>query len=160
MRFGRRKKSERPPPGEFPRQFTEAFMEQTLPTTSPTEAQAAVNHLRSKGWTEEELAAKILPYMPRGPSAASSGGGPAAVVVPGNVSRDWLDRELPALDRTQIRAVVDELERRGWPPGQAATAVLPHLLPKLPREDANAILTGLRDLGMSEAEIASLARVN
>jgi hypothetical protein len=160
MRFGRSRKSNRPPAGEYPRQFTEQFMQRTLPTTSPLEAQSAIAHLRTKGWTEEELAQKILPYMPRPGSFAATPGAatPAGPAVPAQISRDWLDRHLPAMDRGQIRLVVDELERRGWSPGQAAVAVLPHLLPKLPPEDAQAILAGLRELGMSEAEIASIAR--
>jgi hypothetical protein len=151
MRFGRRKEG-RPPPGDYPKQFTEAFMRETLPTTSPAEAQAGVNHLRTKGWTEEELARKILPYMPRRP------GGSVAVAMPDPVPHLWLARELPAMDRAQLRDVVDELERRGWPAAKAATTVLPHLLPKLTPADAHAILTGLRDLGMSEAEIDAVAR--
>ncbi len=127
-------------------------MRETLPTTSPAEAQAGVNHLRSKGWTEEELAQKILPYMPRRP------GGAGAAALPNPVPHGWLARELPVMDRAQLRDVVDELERRGWSAAQAATTVLPHLLPKLPPADAQAILAGLRDLGMSEAEIAAVAR--
>lgn len=132
-------------------------MQQTLPTTTPAEARAGVEHLRRKGWTEEELAQKILPYMPR--QAPPAGGRAAtAVVLPDPVTRHWLDRELPAMDRGQIRQVVDELERRGWPAARAAVTVLPHLLPRLPPEDAQAILAGLRELGMSESEIASVAR--
>ena len=136
-------------------------MQQTLPTTSPAEARSAVEHLRGKGWTEEELAEKILPYMPRprsGRPLADEPGTPV-LAVPARVSRDWLDGHLPSMDRGQIRLVVEELERRGWSPAEAAVTVLPYLLPKLPREDAQAILTGLGELGISESRIASLARV-
>jgi hypothetical protein len=136
-------------------------MQQTLPTTSPAEARSAVDHLRGKGWTEEELAEKILPYMPRERPAPSGADrpGPPTIAVPAQVSRDWLDGHLPAMDRTQIRLVVEELERRSWSPTEAAVTVLPYLLPKLPSEDAQAILAGLRDLGISESQIASLARI-
>lgn len=135
-------------------------MRATLPTTTPLEAQSAIAHLRTKGWTEEELAQKILPYMPpRGASPSAPGASaPGDPGVPAQVSRDWLDRHLPAMNRGQIRLVVDELERRGWSPAGAAVTVLPHLLPKLPPEDREAILAGLRDLGMSEDEIGSVAR--
>ena len=60
------------------------------------------------------------------------------------------------MDRGQVRLVVEELERRGWPPTRLAVAVLPHLLPKLPPEDVDAILAGLKQLGMTDDEIARL----
>lgn len=136
-------------------------MQQTLPTCSPAEARAAVEHLRRKGWTEEQLAEQILPYMPRADRwpqrRAARGPEPKTVSVPPRVSMDWLDEHLPTMDREQIRLVVEELEQRGWSPTEAAVAVLPHLLPKLPREDADAILAGLKELGMTDGEIARLA---
>ncbi len=116
--------------------------------------------MRSRGWTEAEVAERILPYMPPLSEPAGAGlpaGEARGVSVPDEVSTAWLDRHLPAMDRGQIRLVVEELERRGWPPTQLAVEVLPHLLPKLPPADANAILTGLRELGMSEDEVARLA---
>jgi hypothetical protein len=114
--------------------------------------------MRSRGWTEAEVAERILPYMPA-PSAAGaqSGGDASAISVPAQVSTAWLDRHLPAMDRGQIRLVVEELEQRGWRPTELAVAVLPHLLPKLERADADAILGGLRELGMTEEEVARLA---
>ena len=158
MRFGRRRKSTRPPPGEYPRQFTEAFVQATLPTETPAQAHSTLDHLRSKGWTEEELAEKILPYMPRRrPEAPTAGGG--GIIIPGGASKAWLDQQLPSMDRHQMRLVVDELERRGWSPAEAAVTVLPHLLPKLSPGDREAILAGLRDLGLTEEEITSVARV-
>lgn len=117
--------------------------------------------MRGRGWTEAEVAERILPYMPPTPPAAASGdarsGGERAISLPARVSTAWLDRHLPAMDRGQIRLVVEELERRGWPTPEVAVAVLPHLLPKLPPADANAILAGLRELGMTEEELARLA---
>ena len=136
-------------------------MQQTLPTCSPAEARAAVEHLRRKGWTEEQLAEQILPYMPRvdrwAARRAARGPGPKTVSVPPGVSMTWLDEHLPTMDREQIRLVVEELEGRGWPPTEVAVAVLPHLLPKLPAADADAILAGLRELGMTEEELARLS---
>lgn len=82
--------------------------------------------------------------------------GPPAVSVPQRASTRWLDAHLPAMDRTQIRLVVEELERRNWPPTDLAIAVLPHLLPKLPPEDATAIVSGLKELGLNNEEIARL----
>lgn len=117
--------------------------------------------MRRKGWTEEEVAQRILPFMPPLTPTPEGGEaeavGPRAVSVPPRVSTRWLDRHLPAMDRTQIRLVVEELERRGWPPTDLAVAVLPHLLPKLPHEDADAILAGLKELGLTDGEIARLA---
>ena len=153
----RRARSKRVP-GEYPESFVKAWMAQTLPTTTPAEAESAVRHLRSKGWSEQQLAEFILPYMPR------EDGSPAAlraraleappIELPPVVSADWLDERLPALDRGQIRLVVDELERRGWSRGTVAMAILPHLLPKLPAADAQAVVAGLARLGMTEEEIA------
>jgi hypothetical protein len=74
--------------------------------------------------------------------------------MPADVTPAWLDEHLPAMDRRQMRLVVDELERRGWPLATVAMAVLPHLLPKLPADDARAIIAGLAELGMSGEEIA------
>jgi hypothetical protein len=149
-------------------------MARTLPTATPAEAAAAVRHLRHEGWSEEKLAEFILPYMPRGggeagfpgrqpaPGAApgaQAGQGPGtrsradAILLAPDVDQGWLDAHLPAMDRRQMRLVVDELEGRGWPPGRVALAVLPHLLPKLPPDDVQAIVAGLADLGMSDEEI-------
>lgn len=157
MRFSRR--SKRPPRGEFPPSFTQAWIRGTLPTASPAEARGVVEYMRRKGWTEEEVAELILPYMPR--AARSPGHAPAAASsgfsIPPRVSTAWLDQNLPAMDREEIRLVVDELERRGWSVPDAALAVLPHLLPKLPAEGAEAILAGLKELGMTDAEIDRLA---
>ena len=126
--------------------------------------------MRAKGWSEEEIAELILPYMPPprsgGESRAAAEPRPAAearapaerrVVVPAGVSMAWLDEHLPATDRQAIGLVVEELERRGWSSSDVALAVLPHLLPKLPPEDRDAILAGLKELGMTDAEIARLA---
>lgn len=137
MRFRRRPR--RPPRGEYPPSFTHAWIRQTLPSASPAEAQALLHRVRSRGWSEAEVAERILPYMP--PASSDP-----AISVPAQVSAEWLDRRLPAMDRGQIRLVVDELERRGWPPTEVAETVLPHLLPKLPTADAEAILTGLGEL--------------
>lgn len=182
MRFGRRSKQAEggpPPPGEFPPSFTRAFMRQTLPTTSPAEARSVVERMRRKGWTEEEVEQHLLPYMPQPrqepppheeePSREEEhetprqeqhpdDGAERAVSLPPRVSRTWLDEHLPAMDRRELRLVVEELERRGWSPSQAALAVLPHLLPKLPAEDREAILAGLTELGVSDEEIARLRR--
>lgn len=185
MRFGRRKKGSaggRPEPGEYPPSFTRAFMRQTLPTASPEEAREVVERMRRKGWTEDEVEKHLLPYMPvpreeprrqedpddgteravpgdGGERAVADGGGDRAVYVPPRVSRAWLDEHLPGMDRRELRLVVEELERRGWSPPDAARAVLPHLLPKLPAADREAILAGLTELGLSDDEIARLATV-
>ncbi|MDQ4049120.1 MAG: hypothetical protein M3131_07045 [Actinomycetota bacterium] len=151
-----RRRHKKPPPGEFPPSFTRAFFRQTMPTTSPAEARRVLEHVRGKGWSEEEIAEVILPYMP--PARPSAGGRePRSADVPDRVSPAWLDEHLPEMDREGIRRVVDELERRGWPPADAAVAVLPHLLPKLPPEDVEAILAGLREIGVSDEQIARLA---
>ncbi len=160
MRFLRRRK--RTPPGEYPEQFTRAFVRQTLPTATPAEARSTVEHLRGKGWSDDKLAQHVLPYMPpdagSAPRRATTRGAPDAISVPTPVSRGWLDRQLPAMTPGQIRLVVEELERRGWSAREAAVAVLPHLLPKLPEADARAILAGLHELGVSDDEVARLAR--
>jgi hypothetical protein len=129
-------------------------MRQTLPTTSPAEAHAAVDHLRAKGWTEEELAEQILPYMPR-PRPPRAGD--RFTYIPAGVSKTWLDQHLPSMDREGIRRVVEELERRGWSAAESAVAVLPHLLPKLPPADADAIRAGLKEIGVSAEDIARLS---
>lgn len=144
-----RRRRSRPPPGEFPPSFTHAWIRRTLPTASAAEAQGLLRTMRDRGWTEAEIAERILPYMPRVP--------PAPAHVPAEVSTAWLDRHLPAMDREQIGVVVAELERRGWPAPELALAVLPHLLPKLPPADANAILAELGTLGLSREQIARLA---
>jgi len=117
--------------------------------------------MRSRGWTEAEVAERILPYMPPMPPTVpgdpAQGGGEETVALPARVSTAWLDRHLPAMDRRQLRLVVEELERRGWPAGELAMAVLPHLLPQVPPADAEAILEGLRELGMTEEEISRLS---
>ncbi|MDQ3644887.1 MAG: hypothetical protein M3356_05190 [Actinomycetota bacterium] len=116
--------------------------------------------MRDRGWTEAEVAERILPYMPAPPAPVDgdpAAGPEGAISVPAQVSNAWLDRELPAMDRGQIRLVVEELERREWPPTELAVAVLPHLLPKLGAADANAVLRGLSELGMTDEEIARLA---
>jgi len=145
---------------DHPENFVKGWMALTLPSATPVEAELAVRHLRSKGWTEQQLADFILPYMPREPPpppAAAPGvtlEAPQAISVPPGISTAWLDEHLPAMDRRQLRLVVDELERRGWSPGSVALAVLPHLLPTLPAEDARAVVAGLADLGMTDDEIA------
>ena len=161
MRFWRRRRR-RPPPGEYPPSFTHAWIRLGLPTASATEARGLLHTMRSRGWTEAEVAERILPYMPPMPPTAAVGpagaGGEEPVSLPAGVSTAWLDRHLPAMDRRQLRLVVEELERRGWPAGELAITVLPHLLPKLPLADAEAILQGLRELGMANEEIARLKR--
>lgn len=192
MRWRVRPKPKRVP-GEYPERFVKAWQAATLPTTTPAEAESAVAHLRSKGWSEEKLAEFILPYVPREAepaagsegaailgtrggttftwapdergAAPSSGEQPAAarpgepsVTLPPDVTRPWLDEHLAQMDRRQLRSVVDELERRGWPPGEVAMAVLPHLMPLLPSEDRRAIVAGLSELGMDGVEIARATR--
>lgn len=159
MRFLRRRKPR--VPGEYPESFTRAWVRQTLPTASQAEARSTVEHLRGKGWSEEKLAQHVLPYVPREDPTkldANITGEPERVPMPDHVSREWLDRRLPAMPPRQIRLVVEELERRGWSPSEAAVAVLPHLLPKLDEDDAQVILAGLGKLGLSDAEVARLAR--
>jgi hypothetical protein len=157
MRWRRRPKPKRVP-GEYPESFVKGWMALTLPSATPVEAASAVRHLRSKGWTEQQLAEFILPYMPRDARAPTALGaqaeGAQGISLPSGVTTAWLDRHLPAMDRRQLRLVVDELERRRWPSGTVAMAVLPHLLPKLPAEDARAVVVGLADLGMTDEEIA------
>lgn len=114
--------------------------------------------MRGRGWTEAEVAKRILPYMPRGAGAGARANAPTESLLPGAVSIAWLDRQLPAMDRAQIQLVVEELERRGWPATEVAIAVLPHLLPKLPPADAKAVLAGLGELGLAGEDIARLAR--
>ena len=160
MGFLRRRKQQRVP-GEFPESFTRAWVRMTLPTASQAEAQSTVQHLRSKGWDEEKLARYVLPFMPvEDPTRldANIHGPPEAVWVPAQVSAAWFEQRLPDMSPTEMRLVVEELERRGWSPAQAAVAVLPHLLPKLPEDDARAILAGLPRLGLDQNEIARLAR--
>ena len=151
MRFRRRRK--RLAPGEFPEHVTRAYVQRTLPTATPTEARRTVEYLRGKGWSDDKLAQQILPFMP--PDAVT---GPDAVSVPDPVSRHWLQDELPAMTPTQIRLVVEELERRGWTTRDTAIVVLPHLLPKLPDDDALAILAGAKRLGLTDDEVERLAR--
>lgn len=115
-----------------------------------------MDHLRRKGWSEEEIAAHILPYMPK-PRPPLPGEVSRFTQLPDPVSTAWLDQQLPAMEREEIRHVVDELERRGWSPADAAVAVLPHLLPKLPPEDVDAVLAGLREIGLSEEDLARLS---
>ena len=151
-----RRRQKRPPRGEFPPSFTASFFRQTLPTTSPAEARAALDHLRGAGWTEEQIAEQILPYMPR-PPRPRDGEASGFTYIPAGVSTTWLDQRLPAMDPDGIRRVVDELERRGWSSADAAVAVLPHLLPKLPREEVDALLAGLKELGVPDEDIARLS---
>ncbi len=143
-------------PGEHPESFVKGWAALTLPSATPAEAASAVRHLRSEGWTEQQLAEFILPYMPREarPPPGAHTEGPLSISLPSGVTTAWLDRHLPALDRGQLRLVVDELELRGWPSGKVAMAVLPHLLPTLPAEDARGVVAGLANLGMTEQEIA------
>lgn len=161
--LGRRKKKSPPTPrGEYPESFTRAWVQATLPSAGAAEARRTVEHLRGKGWSDEKLAEFVLPYMPRDPRPGmlgpATGAGSAEVTVPAHVSQAWLDRHLPDMDPRRMRHVVDELERRGWTVADAAVAVLPHLLPKLRDEDARAILDGLPRLGLSESQIAQVAR--
>ncbi len=121
MRFGRRRSS-RPPRGEYPPSFTHAWIRQTLPTASAPEARALLQTMRDRGWTETEVAERILPYMPPMPPAPASGDAPAGEA--GAVS---------------------------------VLARVSAVLPKLPPADANALLAGLRELGMTEEEIARLS---
>lgn len=161
MSFLRRRKQPKPR-DEYPESFTRAWVRATLPSASAAEAKRTVEHLRGTGWSDEKLAELVLPYMPTDPRPGMLGGGtrdtPADVAVPAQVSGAWLDEHLPAMDPRQMRHVVQELERRGWPAADAAMAVLPHLLPKLRDEDARAIVDGLPRLGLSEAQIARLTR--
>ncbi len=152
-----RRRQKRPPPGEYPASFERAFFRQTLPTTPPGEARAILAHLRGKGWSEERIAEQILPYLPP-PGSPLARDAPAQIDVPAEVSTAWLDRHLPTMEPDQIRLVVDELERRGWPAADAAVAVLPHLLPKLPEQDADAILAGLEEIGVPDRDVARLSR--
>lgn len=158
MRFRRRRSRQH---GEYPPSFTHAWLARTLPSTSAAEARGVLQRMRDRGWTEAEIAERILPYLPPMPPAPAGEEGPAgagrATSVPAGVSTAWLDVHLPAMDREQIRLVVEELERRGWSTTEVTVAVLPHLLPKLPSADATAILAGLRELGLTEEEIARLA---
>ena len=166
MKWRRSKKSTRAP-GQFAEANVRSFMRTTLPTVSPVQAQAQVQYLRGQGWSEEWIAQFILPYMPPEPPPPPAGtgadpgsaAGAYGVVVPPTVSREWLDHNLPAMDRGQMRRVVEELERRGWSSGTVAMAVLPHLLPKLGADEQQVILRALADMGMTEEEIrAATAR--
>lgn len=143
---------------EYPESFVKGWMALTLPSATPAEAASALSHLRGKGWTEQQLAEFILPYIPREPRSPAArdarAEGAQAPALPPGVTIAWLDQHLPAMDRRELRRVVDELERRGWPSGTVAMAVLPHLLPKLPAEDARAVVAGLAQLGMTSEEIA------
>ena len=151
-----RRRQKRPPRGEFPPGFTASFLRRTLPSTSPAEARAALDHLRHKGWTEEQIAEQILPYMPR-PPKPRDGEQRGFTYIPAGVSTTWLDQRLPAMEPEEIRRVVDELERRGWSSAKAAVAVLPHLLPKLPPKEADALLAGLKEIGVQDEDIARLS---
>lgn len=151
MRFRRRRK--RLAPGEFPEHVTRAFVQRTMPSATPSEARRTVEHLRAAGWSEQQLADQVLPFMP--PEAVTAAG---AVALPDPVSRQWLEHELPAMSPRQLRLVVEELERRGWSPARAALAVLPHLLPKLAPDDARAIVADLPRLGLSDEQVARLGR--
>ena len=160
MGFLRRRKQQRVP-GEYPESFTRAWVQMTLPSASQAEARSTVEHLRSKGWSEQKLAQYVLPYMPvEDPTKLDYNihGGPEPVWVPAQVSSAWFEQRLPDMSPAEIRLVVEELERRGWSPGETAVTVLPHLLPKLPEEDAQAIIAGLDRLGLRKDEIARLAR--
>jgi hypothetical protein len=152
------RRRKRPPPGEYPEQFTRAFVRQTLPSATPAQARSTVEHLRGKGWSEAKLAQYVLPYMPPDADPPRTAAGSAAedVSVPTPVSAAWLDQQLPVMAPRQIRLVVDELERQGWSARDAAVAVLPHLVPKLAEADARAILAGLERLGLSDDEAARL----
>lgn len=150
-----RRRPKRPPRGEFPASFERAFFRQTLPSTPPREAKAILEHVRGKGWSEQKIAELILPYLP--PPGSPIADGPYARVPP-NPPRGWFERHLPDMDASELRRVVDDLERRGWSQPDIALTVLPHLLPKLPPPDADAILDGLRDLGFAEDDIAELSR--
>ncbi len=79
--------------------------------------------MRDRGWTEAEVAERILPYMP--------------AIAPA-----------PASDET----------RAGEERAIAVLARVSAVLPKLRPADADALLAGLRELGMTEKEIARLAR--
>jgi len=122
VRF-RRRRSSRPPHGEYPPSFTHAWIRQTLPTASPGEARALLKTMRDRGWTEAEVAERILPYLPPDPPAAAGE-----------------DTEPGDGRATSLLARVAEV------------------LPKLPPAEADALLAGLRELGMTEEEIARLAR--
>lgn len=124
-----------------------------MPSATPTEARRTVEHLRGQGWSDEKLAEQVLPFMP--PAAVAEDG---SVCVPEPVSRQWLEHELPGLSARQLALVVQELERRGWSPRHAALTVLPHLLPKLAPDDAQAIVAGLPRVGLGDEEIARLRR--
>lgn len=162
MSFLRRRKNKPAQRDEYPESFKRAWVQATLPSAGAAEARRTVEHFRAQGWSDEKLAEFVLPYMPRDPRPGMLGPAPdegqAGVTVPAHASRAWLDRHLPGMDPTQMRHVVDELERRGWTAADAAVAVLPHLLPKLREEDARAIVDGLPRLGLSESQIAALAR--
>ncbi len=54
-------------PREYPPSFTRAWIRRTLPTASPAEARALLENMRRRGWTEAEVAERILPYMPPTP---------------------------------------------------------------------------------------------
>lgn len=151
-----RRRQKRPPRGEFPPSFTRSFLRQTLPTSPPAEARAVLEHLRRRGWSEEQIAEQVLPYLPPPGSPLAREASPLPR-LPTDVSTAWLDQHLPAMDRDGIRSVVEELERRGWTAADAAVAALPHLLPKLPPEDAEAILSGLKEIGIPAEDIARLS---
>ena len=161
MSFLRRSKKPKPR-DEYPESFTRAWVQTTLPSASAAEARRTVEHLRGKGWSDEKLGEFVLPYMPLDPRPGmlgpAMGDESADVGVPPQVSRAWLDQHLPSMEPRQMRHVVEELERRGWSAPDAAVAVLPHLLPKLRDEDAQAIIEGLPRLGLSEEQIARVAR--
>ena len=158
MKFLRRHK--RLGPGEFPEHVTRAFVRQTLPSATQAEAKRTMEHLRSQGWSEAKLT-QFLPYMPIDhgpppPQMVPEGHVPPPVSVPADVTPDSLDQQLRTMNRQQIRQVVEQLEDRGWSAKEVAVAVLPHLLPQLPPQDADAILANLHELGLSDGEIARL----
>ncbi|MGI8945177.1 MAG: hypothetical protein ACR2GL_02910 [Thermoleophilaceae bacterium] len=157
MRFGKRSKQrddrEQDMPRErssYPTTFTEGWTRRTLQSASPAEADKVLAKLRRDGWTEQQLADRVLPYMP--PAAPS----PAVASIPPEVSRAWLDEHLGGMEREEITRVVEELERQGWSTPDIGLVVMPHLLPKLPPEDAEAILAELGKLGLTDDEIAEL----
>lgn len=76
--------------------------------------------------------------------------------VPGAVDQRWLDEHLPSMSSDEITAVMKELERRGWSTAALTFKVIPHLLPKLNDAERERIVSGLREGGMGDSDLALL----
>ena len=140
---------------ELPSRFTQAWIKRTFPTLSPPETETALEAMRRKGWTEEDLSQRVYPHLAKPGADNTEAKVPS---LPDALTVAWVDEVLPTLTLSQaieLTELVSSLDPSA--PDEVTLALTRHLTAKLDPEGAEEVLKGLGTRGVSDEEIEVLA---